>query len=40
MPRAFLAQCADWQGKAVHIADGDTITVFRDGHDQIKIRLR
>jgi len=28
-----------WQGKAVHIADGDTITVLRDGHEQVKIRV-
>lgn len=30
--------CA-WTGKVVGIADGDTITVLRDGHDQVKIRL-
>ena len=28
-----------WTGKVVGIADGDTITVLRDGHDQVKIRL-
>ncbi len=28
-----------WQGKVVGVADGDTITVLRDGHDQYKIRL-
>ena len=28
-----------WTGKVVGIADGDTITVLRDGHEQVKIRL-
>ena len=28
-----------WTGKVVGIADGDTITVLRYGHDQVKIRL-
>ena len=28
-----------WTGKVVGVADGDTITVLRDGHDQVKIRL-
>jgi endonuclease YncB( thermonuclease family) len=28
-----------WTGKVVGIADGDTITVLRDGRDQVKIRL-
>jgi len=28
-----------WAGKVVGIADGDTITVLRDEHDQVKIRL-
>lgn len=28
-----------WPAKVVGIADGDTITVLRDGHDQVKIRL-
>ena len=28
-----------WTGKVVGLADGDTITVLRDGHDQVKIRL-
>ena len=28
-----------WTGKVVGIADGDTITVLRDGHDHVKIRL-
>ena len=28
-----------WTGKVVRVADGDTITVLRDGHDQVKIRL-
>lgn len=32
------AGCA-WTGKVVGIADGDTITVLHDGHDQVKIRL-
>lgn len=36
----FLAQtaCADFTGKVVKVADGDTITVLR-GREQIKIRL-
>jgi micrococcal nuclease len=28
-----------WTGKVVGIADGDTITVLRNGRDQVKIRL-
>lgn len=28
-----------WRGKVVGVADGDTITVLRDGRDQVKIRL-
>lgn len=28
-----------WQGKAVSIADGDTITVLRNGNEQVKIRV-
>jgi endonuclease YncB( thermonuclease family) len=28
-----------WTGKVVGIVDGDTITVLRDGHEQVKIRL-
>ena len=28
-----------WTGKVVGVADGDEITVLRDGHDQVKIRL-
>ena len=32
------AYAADWQGKVVHIADGDTITVLH-GTEQVKIRL-
>ena len=28
-----------WTGKVVGIADGDTITVMRDGREQVKIRL-
>lgn len=28
-----------WTGKVVGIADGDTITVLRDGRNQVKIRL-
>lgn len=28
-----------WTGNVVGVADGDTITVLRDGHDQVKIRL-
>ena len=30
--------CFGWSGKVVHVADGDTITVLRDGH-RIKVRL-
>ena len=36
---AFPAQAADWQGKVVHVADGDTITVLKDGNEQVKVRL-
>jgi micrococcal nuclease len=32
------AYAADWHGKVVHIADGDTITVLHD-REQVKIRL-
>lgn len=28
-----------WTGQVVGIADGDTITVLRDGNEQVKIRL-
>ena len=28
-----------WEGKVVKITDGDTITVLRDDHEQVKIRL-
>ncbi len=28
-----------WTGKVIGIADGDTITILRDGHGQVKIRL-
>ena len=28
-----------WSGKVVGIADGDTITVLREGKQQVKIRL-
>jgi len=28
-----------WQGKVVNVADGDTITVLRDGGSQVKVRL-
>ncbi|MDH3503756.1 MAG: thermonuclease family protein [Nitrospirota bacterium] len=34
-----LANAADFQGKVIHIADGDTITVLNDSKRQIKIRL-
>lgn len=30
--------CHAWLGKVVHVADGDTITVLRDGK-KVKIRL-
>lgn len=40
VPALLLAQpaCADFTGKVVKVADGDTITVLRDS-EQIKIRL-
>jgi endonuclease YncB( thermonuclease family) len=28
-----------WTGEVVGVADGDTITVLRDGHEQVKIRF-
>lgn len=34
-----VEMCWAWTGKVVGVTDGDTITVLRDGHDQIKIRL-
>ena len=34
LPRSVLA----WQGKVVHVADGDTVTVLHDGLEE-KIRL-
>lgn len=33
------ALAEQWSGKVVKIADGDTITVLKDGHDQVKVRL-
>ena len=30
--------CHAWSGKVVHVADGDTITVLKDGK-RIKVRL-
>jgi micrococcal nuclease len=36
---ASPASADNWTGKVVHIADGDTITVLKEGHDQVKIRL-
>ncbi len=35
LPQAVLA----WQGLVIGINDGDTITVLRDGREQVKIRL-
>ena len=32
------ASCHAWSGKVVHVADGDTITVQRDGK-RVKVRL-
>ena len=34
-----VAFAADYQAKVIHIADGDTITVLNDQHEEIKIRL-
>lgn len=36
---AITAQAATLQGKVVHIADGDTLTILVNGNKQIKIRL-
>jgi len=35
----FTAQAATLQGKVVHIADGDTITILTESNQQVKIRL-
>ena len=35
LPVSLLA----WQGNVVGVTDGDTITVLRDSHQQIKVRL-
>jgi micrococcal nuclease len=35
----MAAPCQAWQGKAIHIADGDTITVLTRDSRQVKIRL-
>ncbi len=35
---AIPTLCYAWSGKVVHVADGDTITVERDGK-KVKIRL-
>ena len=34
-----LANAADFPAKVIHVADGDTITVLNDQHEEIKIRL-
>lgn len=38
---AFSASVAvaDFTGKVVSVADGDTITVLRDGREQVKVRF-
>ena len=33
------AIASDWQGRCIHVADGDTITVLTDKNLQVKIRL-
>lgn len=35
----FTAQALTLQGKVVHIADGDTLTILIAGNEQVKIRL-
>jgi micrococcal nuclease len=35
----FVAPCPAWQGKAIQIADGDTITVLGSDSRQVRIRL-
>ena len=35
----FTTQAATLQGKVVHIADGDTLTVLTNANQQVKIRL-
>jgi len=34
-----ITNAADFHAKVIHIADGDTITVLNDTHEQIKVRL-
>ena len=40
----FLSSCSsnstDFHAKVIHIADGDTVTVFNDTNEKIKIRLK
>jgi len=36
---ALPALAHAWQGKAIHVADGDTITVLKADNRQVKIRL-
>src|SRR4051812_48033433 len=34
-----LATSADFTARVVGVSDGDTLTILRDGHTQVKIRL-
>jgi micrococcal nuclease len=36
---SFIAHAATLQGKVVHIADGDTLTILTNANEQVKIRL-
>jgi micrococcal nuclease len=36
---AFAGSSPAWEGRAIHIADGDTITVLFDGRNHVKVRL-
>jgi micrococcal nuclease len=36
---SVLSAAEAYDARVVHVADGDTVTVLRNGHDQVRIRL-